>query len=79
MCSAMEVKLIGSYFKLVVELYQKNAGAQTTTPGLSLVRKLRYEHIYSTSFSKMQVDLAVQVCYVHVYGISLIVLLVFRF
>ena len=31
------------------------------TPGLSLVPKLKYEHIYLTSYSKMRVDLAVQV------------------
>lgn len=49
-----------------MELYQRNAGAQTTTPGLSLVHKLRYEHIHLTSFSKMQVDLAVQVFYMHI-------------
>ena len=31
--------------------------------GLLLVPKLRYEHIYLTSFSKMRVDLAAQVSY----------------
>ena len=56
-----------------MELYHRNAGAQTTTPGLSLVHKLRYEHIHLTSFSKMRVDLAVQVCYIHLYGIGLII------
>ena len=30
-------------------------------PGLSLVPKLKHEHIYLTSFSKMRVDLAAQV------------------
>ena len=45
----------------MVELYKRNAGAQTTTPGLCLVSKLTYEHIKLTSFSKMRVDLAVQV------------------
>ena len=46
----------------MVELYHRNAGAATSTPGLSLVPKLTYEHIKLTSFSKMRVDLAVQVC-----------------
>lgn len=49
-----------------MELYHRNTGAQTTTPGLSLVHKLTYEHIHLTSFSKMQVDLAVQVCYIYI-------------
>jgi len=49
-------------WQLVVELYRRNAGAQTTTPGLCLVPKLTYEYIKLTSFSKMCVDLAVQVC-----------------
>ena len=43
-------------WQLVVKLYYRNAGAQTTTPGLSLVPKLTYEHIKLTSFSKMHVD-----------------------
>lgn len=33
----------------------------TAAPGVSLVPKLKYEHIYLTSFSKMRVDLAAQV------------------
>ena len=31
------------------------------TPGLSILHKLHYEHVYLTSYSKMRVDLAVQV------------------
>lgn len=50
-------------WKLVVELYQCNTGAYTATPGLSLVPKIKYEHIYLTSFSKMRVDLAAQVSF----------------
>ena len=45
----------------MIDLYHKNTGAQTDTPGLSVVHKLRYEHIHLTSFLKMRVDLAVQV------------------
>lgn len=48
-----------------MELYYRNNGVQTSTPGLSLVHKLTYEHIHLTSFSKMQVDLAVQVCCIY--------------
>ena len=49
-------------WKFIVKLYQRNIGALTHmhTPGLSLTHKLKYEHIYFTSFSKMRVDLAVQ-------------------
>ena len=35
--------------------------ARYIAPGLSLAPKLKYEHVYLTSFSKMRVDLAAQV------------------
>ena len=34
--------------------------SNTTSPGLSIVPKLKYELIHLTSFSKMRVDLAAQ-------------------
>ena len=37
-----------------MELYYRNTGTQTSTPGLSLVHKLMYEHIYLTSFPKCE-------------------------
>lgn len=46
---------------LVVQLYKRNAGSITSTPGLMLVPKIKYEHVYLTNFSKMRVDLAAQV------------------
>ena len=46
----------------MVNLYNLNAGRITQTPGLSIVPKLKYEHIHLNSFSKMRVDLAAQVC-----------------
>lgn len=49
-------------------MYQRNTGALTDTPGLALVHKLKYEHIYLTSFSKMRVDLAVQVCCIIIHS-----------
>ena len=45
----------------IIKLYERNCGAATPTPGLSIV-KLRYEHLFLTSFSKMRVDLAAEVC-----------------
>ncbi|XP_065883726.1 uncharacterized protein [Dysidea avara] len=42
----------------VVSLYRRTTGAGT---GVSLVPKLKYEHLHLTSFSKMRVDLAAQV------------------
>ena len=48
-------------WKLIVELYERKAGMCTDTPGLSIVPKIKYEHIHLTSFSKMRVDLAAQV------------------
>ena len=56
-----------------MNLYYRDAGADTECPGLSLVHKLKREHVYLTSFSKMRVDLAAQVSaydyqfIVHVY------------
>lgn len=49
-------------WKHVVDLYHRNAGRVTQAPGLSIVPKLKYEHIHLNSFSKMRVDLAAQVC-----------------
>ena len=46
----------------LVDLYMCDRGNKET-PGLVLVPKLKYEHVYLTSFSKMRVDLAAQVCY----------------
>ena len=46
---------------LVVQLYKRNAGSITSTPGLMLIPKIKYEHVYLTNFSKMRVDLAAQV------------------
>ena len=37
-------------------LYYRDAGAHREAAGLALVPKLKYEHIYLTSFSKMRVD-----------------------
>ena len=46
----------------IEQLYHMDSGTQSSTPGLSLVPKLKYEHIYLNSFAKMRVDLAAQVC-----------------
>ena len=43
-----------------MELYTKNR-AQADDTGLALIPKLKYEHVYLTSYSKMCVDLAAQV------------------
>ena len=42
-----------------MNLYYNNRSR--TSAGLALVKKLKYEHVYLTSYSKMRVDLAVQV------------------
>lgn len=42
------------------DLYKKSR-PDVKSPGLTLLPKLRYEHIDLTSFSKMRVDLASQV------------------
>ena len=42
-------------------IMKRDNGADTQTPGLSMVPKLKYEHLHLTNFSKMRVDLAAQV------------------
>ena len=49
-------------WQTVVNLYNKHCLAKHSAPGLSILLKLRYEHIKLTSYSKMRVDLAAQVC-----------------
>lgn len=46
----------------LLELYKGDTGKAS---GLALVPKLKYEYVYLTSFSKMRVDLAAQVCIFH--------------
>jgi len=41
----------------VIELYRHNPGMCTYIPGLCIVPKIKYEHVYLTSISKMWVDL----------------------
>ena len=56
-CNGSEIR-----WKYILDLYLRNTGQITETPGLSLVPKIKYEHVYLTSFSKMRVDLAAEVC-----------------
>ena len=55
-CNRRDIK-----WQHIVDLYERNTGRITQTPGLSIAHKLKYEHIKLTSFSKMRVDLAAQV------------------
>lgn len=48
-------------WKHIVDLYERNTGRETETPGVSIAHKLKYEHIKLTNFLKMRVDLAAQV------------------
>lgn len=43
-------------------------GEKTVIPGMALVPKLKYEHVYLTTSSKLRVNLAAQV---HVHGMPL--------
>ena len=45
--------------KHIISLYDKTRSA--AVPGLTILPKLRHEHVYLTNFSKMRVDLAAQV------------------
>ena len=44
-----------------MKLYYNNRSKEA--PGVALLTKLKYEHIFLTSYSKMRVDLAAQVQY----------------
>lgn len=48
-------------------LVHLGTGADKAAPGLSLIPKLKYEHKYLTSYSKMRVDLVSQVSRLKLY------------
>lgn len=56
-CNGTEIS-----WKHLEDPYHRDSGADRDAPGLSMVPKLRYEHIHLSTFSKMRVDLAAQVC-----------------
>ena len=56
-CNGSDIK-----WKYITDLYLQNTEQVTETPGLSLVPKIKHEYVHLTSFSKMRVDLAAQVC-----------------
>lgn len=72
-CVLLKVVLVCFYFmqcngqhidwQFLIQLYKANTGRDTDSPGLSILHKLKYEHLHLTSFSKMRVDLAVQVSF----------------
>ncbi len=45
-------------WRYILDLYKM----ATATTGVTTLPKLKYEHVYLNSFSKMRVDLAAQVC-----------------
>ena len=45
----------------LVDLYKAHRGADCATLGLSILPKLKWEHIELNFYSKMKVDLAAQV------------------
>ena len=53
----------GVYWKHVVDLVHKIQSTAIASGGLSLVPKLKQEHINLTSYSRMRVDLAARVWY----------------
>ena len=56
-------------WKHLMDLYKKCAGANTRAPGLTILPRLKYEHVHLTSFSKMRVDLAAQVSYMYIVSV----------
>ena len=59
-CTCMIIALNHIQWSHLMNLYQQSR-SNKTTPGLTIIPKLKYEHVYLTSFSKMRVDLAAQV------------------
>lgn len=53
----------GISWQHLVRLYECHCMMTHSTPGLSILPKLKYEHIHLTSYSKMRVVLAAQVSY----------------
>ena len=53
----------------IVELYMES---KRNVQSLTLVPKLKYEHVFLTSFSKMRVDLAAQVCHVLLHYVTIL-------
>ena len=49
-------------WKHICDLVDKISNTAIASRGLSLVPKLKQEHIILTSYSRMRVDLAAQVC-----------------
>ena len=45
----------------LVRLFERHCTMKHAAPGLSILPRLRYEHLHLTSYSKMRVDLAAQV------------------
>lgn len=57
-CNGKEI----SWSHLVQLYYHNRCQSAKSNPGFALIPKLKYEHINLSSFSKMRVDLAAQVC-----------------
>ena len=55
----------------LLDLYETNR-PNGTSPGLTLIPKLKNEHVHLTSYSKMRVDLATQVGVNHVESMLLL-------
>lgn len=47
----------------LIKLYERHCTMKHSAPGLSILCRLKYEHLHLTSYSKMRVDLAAQVSY----------------
>ena len=56
----LAVQWTENWLAVPFQLYEANAGRISETPGVSMVHKLKYKHLHLTNFSKMRVDLDVQ-------------------
>ena len=65
--TALFSKINGQFisWQHIVDLYHKHKGNRSLTSGLSILTKIKWEHVHLTSYSKMRVDLAAQVYIKH--------------
>ena len=70
--ACMQVNGKSIQWKHLVDLYERIQRTAVASQGLSILPKLKLEHVNLTSFSRMRVDLAAQVAtgynYVHLFN-----------
>lgn len=61
-CISLQINGQDISWQHLLKLYERHCSVKHLTPGLTILPKIKYEHVHLTSYSKMRVDLAAQVC-----------------